>query len=349
MLKTIFGIGTGFIGAAFLLIFTLSSSGNDQSSSKAAPIQPNRKDYAIAIHGGAGVIPKDIDEQTRKEHYAALDSALTIGEKVLKHGGSALQAVQQTIIYLENNPMFNAGKGAVYTAEGKHELDAAIMDGSTMEAGAITGIKTVKNPILLARHVMDNSRHILFSSEGAEAYADQTDLERVKNSYYDTEYRYQQWKQANNEGDQSYLDAHSSRMRIHKYGTVGCVALDKNGKLAAGTSTGGLTNKEFGRVGDVPIVGAGTYANNRVAVSATGIGEEIMRYNVGFRVAAVMRYAGKSLDEATNHVINEVLDKDVAGIITVDRNGNIATPFNTLGMFRGMADSEGRHEVKIWE
>jgi len=347
--KGVYRLGIVTALAAFLVVGCQSADKGAKRNEE--PMK--RKEYAIAIHGGAGVISKDIDEKTKQEYLDALDEALSIGENELKNGGKALDAVEKVINYLENNPHFNAGKGAVYTATGEHELDAAIMDGHTMEAGAITGVRTVKNPISLARLVMKNSRHILFSVDGAEAFADKMGVERVKNSYFDTEHRYKQWKAAQKESGHRIKvqpGSHDPDMwDANKYGTVGCVALDKEGHLAAGTSTGGLTNKEYGRVGDVPIIGDGTYANSRVAVSATGIGEEIMRYNAGFRVAAYMRYKNASLEEATSHVINDVLKPGDAGIITVDQYGNISTPFNTLGMFRGKADSDGLHEVKIWE
>lgn len=357
-------------GILTLLLLAVGISGCQQSpqsssSSSASQKQQEQKDYAIAIHGGAGTISKDLPDSTKQAYRDALDKALSIGEKVLADGGSALEAVEQTIRQLENDPRFNAGKGAVYTSEGEHELDAAIMDGTTLEAGAITGIKTVKHPITLARHVMNNSRHILFAGDGAEAYAEQTDLERVDNSYFDTQHRYEDWQESKeeqssmlNERDEKKAakgkaanseNGNRDYIEDHVFGTVGCVALDQEGRLAAGTSTGGLTGKEYGRVGDVPIVGAGTYANSHVAVSATGIGEDIMRHVTGFHVGAVKEYKGTSLQKAADHVINNELNPGEAGLISVDSLGNIAMPYNTTGMFRGAADSEGKHMVKIWE
>jgi len=355
-----------FLLVGGLLLVSNACQQNDSQSSEAGYEEEatEQKDYAIAIHGGAGTISRDLPDSTKEAHRQALDRALSIGQKVLAEGGSALDAVEQTIRQLENDPRFNAGKGAVYTSEGEHELDAAIMDGTTLEAGAITGIKTVKHPITLARHVMNNSRHILFAGDGAEAYADQTEVERVKNSYFDTQHRFEDWKESQKDDKQSGVSpenkktdpfAEKQSKATHQYikdevfGTVGCVALDKNGKLAAGTSTGGLTGKEYGRVGDVPIVGAGTYANQHVAVSATGIGEDIMRHVTGFHVGAYKEYKGTTLKQAARHVINNRLNPGEAGLISVDRHGHIAMPYNTEGMFRGAADSEGTHFVKIWE
>lgn len=337
----------------FITGFSFLLSSCQQGKSKQKTQAMKQKDYAIVIHGGAGVISKNIADSTKKAYKTALNEALSIGENVLKNDGSSLDAIEKVINYLEDNPRFNAGKGAVYTANGEHELDAAIMDGNTMQAGAITGVRTVKHPITLARKVMVNSRHILFAADGAEAFADEMNVERVKNSYFDTERRYKQWRRAvkksgsvirhsKGSSDPDFWDA-------DKFGTVGCVALDKKGHLAAGTSTGGLTNKEYGRVGDVPIIGDGTYANNRVAVSCTGIGEEIMRHVTGFHVQAYMEYTGASVQDAANHLIHHRLKPGEAGLIAVDQYGNIAMPFNTLGMFRGAADSDGLHMVKIWE
>lgn len=353
----------------FITIFALTALGacerDDQQKKTSGSKQQEAKEFAIAIHGGAGTISRDMTDSVKKDYREALDRALSIGKKVLAEGGTALDAVEQTIQQLENDPRFNAGKGAVYTSEGKHELDAAIMDGATLEAGAITGIKTVKHPITLARHVMDNSRHILFAGDGAESYADQTDVERVANSYFNTQHRYESWKRSQNEQSSLRHNDHRKGDRIHGtdsnresrkhfskdrgFGTVGCVALDREGKLAAGTSTGGLTGKEYGRVGDVPIVGAGTYADDQVAVSATGIGEDIMRHVTGFHVGAYKKYRESSLQEAAEHVIHNRLNPGEAGLISVDRHGHIALPYNTKGMYRGAADSEGTHYVKIWE
>jgi len=337
----------------FIIVFSILLSGCQQGKSQQKSQTMKQKDYAIVIHGGAGVISKDIADSTKKAYKDALNKALSFGEDVLKNGGSSLDAVEKVLNYLEDNPRFNAGKGAVYTAKGQHELDAAIMDGNTKQAGAITGVRTVKHPITLARKVMENSRHILFSADGAEAFADEMNVARVKNSYFDTERRYKQWRRAVEESGAHIRHSKGSSdpdfWDADKFGTVGCVALDKNGHLAAGTSTGGLTNKEYGRVGDVPIIGDGTYANSRVAVSCTGIGEEIMRHVTGFHVQAYMEYTGASVQEAADYLIHHRLKTGEAGLIALDQYGNIAMPFNTLGMFRGATDSDGLHIVKIWE
>jgi beta-aspartyl-peptidase (threonine type) len=312
----------------------------------------SRKEYAIALHGGAGVISKDISDERKQQYVDALNEALNIGEGVLQEGGSALDAVEQTINYLEDNPLFNAGKGAVFTAEGKHELDAAIMDGTNLNAGTITGVRTVKNPISLARKVMTDSKHVMFSWDGAEQFADQVGVERVENNYFSVERRKKQWEKANEQqsgADLLYRGEDPQFWDGDKFGTVGCVALDKEGNLAAGTSTGGMTNKKFGRVGDVPIVGSGTYANDMAAVSATGWGEKIMLQVTGAHIAHYMEYKGVPLKDAANHVIFNQLAEGTAGIISVDKYGNITMPFNTKGMFRAAADAEGYRTVAIWE
>jgi beta-aspartyl-peptidase (threonine type) len=294
-------------------------------------LNAQNKKYAIAIHGGAGTISKEMPDSISAKYNQGLKIALDIGTDILKKGGTSLEAVQAVIVNLENNPLFNAGKGAVYTADGTHELDASIMDGSTYACGAITGVTTVKNPILLAYKVMTQSKHVLFAGSGAEKFADEMSVERVKNSYFDTKTRFEQWNKS-------------------KKGTVGCVALDMSGNLAAGTSTGGMTNKKFGRVGDTPIIGAGTYADNLTcAISATGSGEEFIRFGVAKTISDIMKYGNKSLKEAGETVIFKILKADDGGIISVDKEGNISMPFNSLGMYRAAANSQGFETVKIWE
>lgn len=311
-----------------------------------------KKEWALVLHGGAGTISKDKPDSVVKAYKNDLDKALSIGEEILKEGGSSLDAVENVINYLENNPKFNAGKGAVFTHEGGHELDAAFMVGNSREAGTITGVKTVKNPISLARLVMENSKHVMFAGEGAEKYASEMDVERVNQDYFYTEHRYKAWKRSLQEEDQSGLlkkkDAPSAFFE-KKYGTVGCVALDKNGRLVAGTSTGGMTNKMYGRVGDVPIVGAGTYASDMVAVSLTGWGEKIMRAVSGHTVSAYMKHKPATLKQAADYLLRDVLNPGEAGMIAVDKYGNMRMDMNTLGMFRGQSDSEGNRKVAIWE
>lgn len=319
----------------FLLLSGLNQSANAQQS-----------EWSLALHGGAGVISKDLPDSMKQLYYEGLEEALSVGEKVLSDGGSALDAVEMTVRSLEDNPLFNAGRGAVYTSDGTHELDAAIMDGSTLAAGAITGVTTVKNPISLARNVMTDSRHIFFSGAGAEKFADQTGVDRVDNSYYDTQRRYEQWKRAQ---DQSYLEKENTIPVEYKYGTVGAVALDVDGNLAAATSTGGMTNKRFGRVGDVPIIGSGTFANHVAAISATGWGEQIMKNVSANTIANYMEFNGSTLQEAMDFVLTERLNPGDAGFIGVDHEGNISMQMNTVGMFRGSIDSHGNRTVMIWE
>jgi len=289
--------------------------------------------YTIVIHGGAGTLNKSMPDSLREEYLKSLSEALRIGKEILEKGGSSLDAVEQVIRFLEDDSQFNAGKGAVYTSEGTHELDASIMDGSNLSTGAVTLIKRVKNPITFARYVMEKTPHVLLGGEGADKFAEQMGLEIVPNTYFDTEQRH---KQLSKEKE--------------KKGTVGCVALDLKGNLAAGTSTGGRTNKMVGRIGDSPLINAGTYANNKTcAVSGTGIGEEFIRHTVAYNVSALMEFKGMTLKQAADEVIFKMLKKDDGGIIAVDKDGNYSAPFNTTGMYRGVATSDGTFEVKIWE
>jgi L-asparaginase / beta-aspartyl-peptidase len=306
--------------------------------------------WAIALHGGAGVISRDLPEERVQEYFDSLEEALEIGEDILKNGGSALDAVEQVVRFLEDDPLFNAGRGSVFTNEGKHELDAAIMDGSTLAAGALTGLTTVKNPVTLARHVMENSRHVFFSGSGAEHYADQTEVERVENDWFFTQRRYEQWQRAlQQDGRSGHPDLSDDEENTFRYGTVGASALDQEGRLAAATSTGGMTNKMYGRVGDVPIIGAGTYANDLVAVSATGWGEQIMRNVSAHTIASYMEFTGNSLEESIEFLLTERLNPGDAGFVAVDRDGNVSLQMNTAGMFRAGSNEEGFREVAIWD
>lgn len=300
---------------------------------------PARADWAIAIHGGAGVIPKTMGDDEKAKHFEALEEALRLGRDLLDQGEASLDVVERVVRHLEDVPLFNAGKGAVFTHDGAHELDAAIMDGRNLACGAVAGLTTVKNPISLARMVMERSRHVFFVGPGAERFADEMGVERVDQAYYDTERRREQWQRALAE-----------EVEDDKYGTVGVVALDRAGNLAAATSTGGLTNKRYGRVGDVPVIGAGTYADNRTAaISCTGFGEQFIRHNVAHDVTARMAYRGLSVQEAADEVIHGELDPGDGGLIAVAHDGSIALVFNSEGMFRGAADAAGRFEVAIWE
>ncbi len=301
-------------------------------------LQPgNAPRWAIAIHGGAGTIPKTLPEERKRQYLDSLAAALKVGQGVLQQGGASLDAVEKVVRFLEDDPLFNAGKGAVYTNEGTHELDAAIMDGRDLSCGSVAALKTVKNPITLARRVMEKSPHVFMVGEGAEVFATEMKVERVPNTYFDTPFRYQQWQEA-------------LKKQEEDKDTVGAVALDVRGNLAAATSTGGLTNKRFGRLGDVPIIGAGTYANNRTcAISATGIGEQFIRHTVAHDISALMEYGGLTLQQAAERVIRQKLKPGDGGVIGVARDGSLALVYNSEGMYRGAADSAGRFEVKIWE
>ncbi|TDY23981.1 beta-aspartyl-peptidase (threonine type) [Paraburkholderia sp. BL6665CI2N2] len=312
----------------------------------------------IAIHGGAGTILRtSMSASAEAEYHAALHAVLSAGQRVLADGGSALDAVSEAVRLLEDCPLFNAGHGAVYTAAGTHELDAAIMDGSTLEAGAICCVKRVRNPILAARRVLEHSEHVLFTGEGAEAFAAAQGLEFVEPAYFHTEARHRQWliargqQRAMLDHDGATLAATSSPNDDNptphepidpnrKFGTVGAVALDQHGHVAAATSTGGVTNKQVGRVGDTPLIGAGCYADDATcAVSTTGSGEMFMRMVAAYDVAAQMAYRNVSLQEAADDVVMNRLPKidGRGGLIAVDARGNVTLPFNTEGMYRGFA------------
>jgi len=346
------------LAIVLMVMFAAGCAETNSQSAEKENDKMKKKDWAIVIHGGAGTISKDLPDSVKKGYMDDLDEALSLGEDVLKNGGQAIDAVEKVIRYLENNPKFNAGKGAVFTSEGGHELDAAIMVGNSRQAGAVTGVTTVKNPISLARLVMEESEHIMFSGAGAEEFAGQVGVERVNQDYFYTEKRHRAWKRAveqapMQEGQQSTLlepdNGADEFWEDKKYGTVGCVVLDKEGMLVAGTSTGGMTNKKFGRVGDVPIIGSGTYASEVVAVSMTGAGERIMEAVSGHTISSYMKFKEASLQEAGSYLLNDVLKPDEAGMIAVDKYGNTYMNMNTKGMFRGKADSEGNRKVAIWE
>lgn len=404
--------------ALFLFVITMYACAPENSQSGEMAV----KEYALAIHGGAGVISKDISDEVRDGYLASLEAAVRAGEEMLREGRSALDVVEVVVNMLEDDPRFNAGVGSVYTSEALHELDAAIMDGRDRNAGAVAGLRTVRNPISMARYIMEETPHVFFSGVGAEQLADQTDLVRVENSHFSTENRRNQLERAiqraalsnentlessgenendsaqkyrkplenfgesafnnkralNLENDSAHENSgenendsaleHKNTLKnslaslsetypgvifiedADRFGTVGAVALDRDGNLAAATSTGGMTNKMPGRVGDVPVIGAGTYAdNNTAAISATGHGEKFIRNVVAYQITAGMEYEGLSLAEAADRVINGKLDQGDGGIIAVDRFGNISMTFSSPGMFRGAADSDGHFEVAIWE
>jgi len=299
--------------------------------------------FGLVIHGGAGTISRDkLTPEQEQTYRAKLEQALRIGYAVLVAGGTSLDAVEKTIVILEDSPLFNAGKGAVFASNGTNELDASIMDGNTLQAGAVSGVKQIKNPIKAARLVMDNSPHVLFYGDGAETFARGQGLEFVDQSYFYTERRWQSLQKA---------QAKEQQTEPEKHGTVGVVALDKSGNLAAGTSTGGLTNKRFGRIGDSPIIGAGTYADNRTcAVSATGTGEYFMRTVCGYAISAQMEFGGVSLQTAAENVIHNEIGRlgGTGGVIGIDKGGNITIVFNTPGMYRGYMLSDGQPVIKIF-
>lgn len=306
--------------------------------------------YSIVIHGGAGTLVKGLMTSELETQYKhALKKALLAGETILKQGGSSLDAVEAAVRHLEDSPLFNAGKGAVFTADGTHEMDAAIMEGKTMNAGAVTLITGIKNPVSLARDVMEKSHHVFLAGDGAMRFANSLDYKLEEDTYFYDEVRYRQW-QGIKDSDDFQLD-HSVK-KDGKFGTVGAVACDMHGTVAAATSTGGMTNKRWGRIGDSPIVGSGTYANNKTcAVSCTGSGEYFIRGVVAYDVSCLMEYKGMSLTEAAHEVIHKrVLDLGGdGGLIAVDANGNIAMPFNTEGMYRGYSTSEGKSEIAIYK
>ncbi len=322
---------------ALLLTISIGFSWLELTTRAADPPRPPK--FALALHGGALDEVDKIPAERRGAMEAGLRKALDTGRKILADGGTSLDAVEQVIRVLEDDPHFNAGKGAVYNSVGGHELDASIMDGRQKACGAVAGVTTVKNPISLARLVMTNTRHVLLMGPGAEKFADESRVERVDPRYFDTDYQYQQWQERRRR---------QAAAEASKKGTVGCVALDQHGNLAAGTSTGGLTNKKFGRVGDSPIIGAGTYAENGTcAVSCTGIGEQFIRHGVSFDIAARLRYAKQPLPGAVREVLEKVLQPEDGGIIAVGADGTLVLDFNTDGMSRGAADSSGRFEVKL--
>ncbi len=303
---------------------------------------------ALVIHGGAGVSSRaSISDEDEIAIRKALDLALDAGHKLLALGGTSLDAVTAAVVVLEDSPWFNAGKGSVFDAEGRHELDASIMEGHTRRAGAVAAVTTVKNPVLLSRAVMEHSEHVMLVSAGAERFADtRADIVRVDAAYFDTDHRWQQLLNA-----RALEAAHATHTVQGTYfGTVGAVALDANGHIAAATSTGGMTNKRYGRVGDSPIIGAGTYADQRCGVSGTGWGEFFIRAVVAQDICARVAYRGDSIEKAAHEVIHGVVAAmgGDGGAIALDRHGNIAMPFNTPGMYRGWVRPDGSRGTAIF-
>jgi len=323
-------------------LFTFHEGNNESCLNQKVPAPR----YVLVIHGGAGNILKS-NLPDSNVYKAKLQEALLKGSDTLKKGGTSLDAVVVVIKILEDSPLFNAGKGAVFNSEGKNELDAAIMDGKKLKAGAVAGVTTVKNPITAARAVMEKTNHVMLIGAGADKFAKEAGLEIVDPSYFFTQKRWDQYLKEKIKSDSVDTDP------IHtKHGTVGAVALDIYGNLAAATSTGGLSNKKYGRVGDSPIIGAGTYANNKTcAVSCTGTGEYFIRNIVAYDVSALMEYKGWPIQKATDHIINEKLKAQGGdgGLIALDGNGNFSMSFNTAGMFRGYANSEGEIKVMLFK
>lgn len=303
--------------------------------------------FGLAIHGGAGTILRSCMTATMQAEYeAGLQKALDAGYAVLENQGSSLDAVEAAVVALEDFPLFNAGRGSVFNHLGKHEMDASIMSGKTLEAGAAAGISGIKNPVRLARMIMQQSEHVMMSGKGAETFAAQHGLETADDEYFFNDFRYRQWQEI--KGSDSFQLDHTDK----KFGTVGAVALDIHGNLSAATSTGGMTNKKFGRVGDTPIIGAGTYANNATcAISCTGHGELFIRAVVAYDISCLMEYKGLSLEEACNVVVHEKLVKiqGEGGLVAIDKNGNIALPFNSEGMYRAFRKSNGEQAVSIYK
>lgn len=322
----------------FLPVILNAQNGNIVKNETVHKIKNGK--WSIVIHGGAGTAPKSMTPERKVLYEKNLLVALEIGKKMLADGKSSLDAVQAVVNFMEDCPLFNAGKGAVMNIDGIHELDAAIMDGSNLKAGAIAGVRDIKNPINAARLVMDSTTHVFLIGEGASSFARQMKLDIVENSYFST-----------NERSEQLLKIKKGSEEPNPRGTVGCVALDVYGNLAAGTSTGGMSGKKWGRVGDVPIIGAGTYANNAtVAVSGTGHGEYWIRRVVAFDISALMEYKGFSLERASNEVIFNKIDPmggSGGGIIAVDKDGNISMVFNTGLMHRAWAKSTGEYGVGI--
>ncbi len=307
--------------------------------------------FGIVIHGGAGTILKqNMTPEMEKAYRETLTQAIEVGHAILKAGGSSQEAVEKTIHVMENSPLFNAGKGAVLTASGFASLDASFMNGATLDAGAIAGVSHIKNPITAAIGVMEQSPHVMLSGNGADQFAVELGLDTVPNAYFITERRKNALKRVQDR-EQKKAAFYDPFIKEAKFGTVGCVALDKNGNLAAGTSTGGMTNKKWDRIGDAPIIGAGTYANNAsCGVSATGWGEFFIRSVVAHDIAALVEYKGLDIATASKQVIQKVEDLGGdGGVIVMDNKGNVAMEFNTAGMYRAHMDAAGNLAVKIYK
>lgn len=344
----------------FVIMLVLSCENSEKSTSETMNLSENSstkaENFGIVIHGGAGTILKEhMNDSLENAYREKLTKAVSIGHEILKNGGTSLEAVTHTINVLEDSPLFNAGKGAVFTHEGRNELDASIMDGSTLNAGAVAGLRHIKNPINLARDVMQKSEHVMLFGSGAEEFAKSLGYEMMDTSYFYTENRYKSLQRILDKEkaqNQKKVSAEVPLVKNSKFGTVGCAALDKHGNLAAGTSTGGMTNKRWNRIGDSPIIGAGTYANNKTcAVSSTGWGEYFIRSVAAYDISALMEYKGMTLQEAASEVIQKkvpALGGD-GGIVAIDKDGNVAMEFNTAGMYRATMNAEGELVIKMYK
>lgn len=343
----------------FILSLFIALLGCAPNASENTKTNIKANEFAIIIHGGAGtILKKNMTPEKEAEYKAKLEEAIKVGYDILKNGGTSGDAVIKTIQVMEESPLFNAGKGAVFTNAGTNELDASFMDGKTLNAGAIAGVKDIKSPIEAARKVMTDSEHVMLSGEGASTFAKEKGLEIVDPSYFYTERRFKSLERIRDrektelDHDDKKAMFYDSDIKNAKYGTVGCVALDKDGNISAGTSTGGMTNKRWGRIGDAPIIGSGTYANNKTCgVSSTGWGEYFIRSQVAYDISAQMEYSNKSLKEATTDVIQNKLTKlgGTGGVVALDKNGNMSFEFNTAGMYRASMDDKGNLVVKIYK
>ncbi len=311
---------------------------------------------SLAIHGGAGTILKqDMTPDLEKAYLQGMEDALAAGYAILEAGGSSANAVKSAVVILEDNILFNAGRGSVFTNEGLHEMDAAIMDGRKLAAGAVAGVRNVRNPIELAMEVMRNSNHVLLSGKGANDFAIKHKIKLEPDEYFFSQFRYDQWKQMKDSDNYSLDHSHQQSEEImspNKFGTVGAVACDGNGNIAAATSTGGMTNKKYGRIGDSPLIGIGTYANNKTcAISCTGHGEPFIKAVAAYDASCLMEYKGMNLQEAMNEVVNNklIILEGEGGMIGVDAAGNVALVFNSAGMYRGASSSDGTYFVSIYK
>jgi beta-aspartyl-peptidase (threonine type) len=346
-----------FLFIIAILVFSFSCKKELTSQQNETLVKQN--EFAIIIHGGAGtILKKNVSDEKEKEYKRKLEQAIRTGHAILKNGGTSQEAVVKTIQVMEASPLFNAGKGAVFTHEETNELDASFMDGKTLNAGAVAGVMNVKSPIELAVKIMTDSDHVMLSGKGASLFAKEKGLEIVDPAYFYTERRFNSLQNIKNKEKTELKSAdkkaafYDADIKNSKFGTVGCVALDKDGNIAAGTSTGGMTNKRWGRIGDAPIIGSGTYANNKTCgVSSTGWGEYFIRSQVAYDISAQMEYQQKSLKEATADVIQNKLTKlgGTGGVVALDKNGNMSFEFNTTGMYRASMNDKGELLVKIYK